>query len=333
MTPLLLSLWLAAPPAPVPAAPAPAPAQVAGLREDPFLPGQPTVLGGHADGVQAFAFSPDGTRLATAGRDRRLRLWVAATGAPLGSLELPAQPSALAWSADGLRLAVGSPELQALVVVLTDPVKPEVAQTLAHPEVVMELAFSPDGATLAVAGAADTGALYPLANPDKKVELRGRSVAWLADGKTLLVANGAGPLALVDAATGKPKKTLSKQEEKARALQSADGKVFASWAPGGLEVKLWTPAGKRAGGVTLPKPAPVDGVAQRPGRLTAVALSRDGQRVLTASSDGQLRLWPAKGDKPLGAWPVDSVAAVGFSPDGAWVVAADGALLKWWKAP
>src|SRR5262249_8003454 len=44
--------------------------------------GKPTVVcEGHRDNIWAFAFSPDGTRIATGGEDRMARLWDPATGA------------------------------------------------------------------------------------------------------------------------------------------------------------------------------------------------------------------------------------------------------------
>ncbi len=298
------------------------------LVEEPLVPGRPFVLRGHTDGVQLVAFSPDGARLVSLGRDRQLRLWDARTGEKLASLELPGQPSAVAFSADGTQLAVGSVELQ---VFLVDLAKAAVTQIVAHPDVVSEVAFSPDGASLAVAGASDTGYVYRLADPDKKVAFRGRSAGYAADGKTLLVANGAGTLATFDAATAKLRKTLSAKEEKARAAQSQDGKVIVSWSPVGGEVKVWSPAGK-----PLSTLAPPPAQSEEPGprvRLTAVALSRDGGRVLAASTDGAVRLWAVVSKVVLATWPIANAPSVALSPDGAWVAVADGALVKLWKAP
>jgi hypothetical protein len=67
------------------------------------------ILSGHTDEVFAAAFHPDGTRLATAGRDRAVWLWDLATGQEVA--RLPGHTSyvwSLAFSPDGATLASGS---------------------------------------------------------------------------------------------------------------------------------------------------------------------------------------------------------------------------------
>ena len=67
------------------------------------------VLRGHTDEVFAVAFHPDGTRLATAGRDRAVWLWDLSRGEEVA--RLPGHTSyvwSLAFSPDGATLASGS---------------------------------------------------------------------------------------------------------------------------------------------------------------------------------------------------------------------------------
>jgi hypothetical protein len=67
------------------------------------------VLRGHTDEVFAAAFHPDGTRLATAGRDRAIWLWDLARGEEVA--RLPGHISyvwSLAFSPDGKTLVSGS---------------------------------------------------------------------------------------------------------------------------------------------------------------------------------------------------------------------------------
>ena len=66
-------------------------------------------LQGHSGAVLAVALSPDGTRLATAGVDRSLRIWDPGTGELRRSIHNhTATVFALAWSADSERLASAS---------------------------------------------------------------------------------------------------------------------------------------------------------------------------------------------------------------------------------
>ena len=67
------------------------------------------MLRGHTDAVFAVAFHPDGTRLATAGRDRAVLLWDLATGQEVARLQgHTSYVWSLAFSPDGATLASGS---------------------------------------------------------------------------------------------------------------------------------------------------------------------------------------------------------------------------------
>ena len=65
----------------------------------------------HNSAIESVAFSPDGKRLATGGREHTVKLWDAATGQELLTIKgYLGDVSSLAFSPDGKRLAAGSDE-------------------------------------------------------------------------------------------------------------------------------------------------------------------------------------------------------------------------------
>lgn len=303
---------------------------------EPLLPGKPWVLRGHTDAIIAIAFSPDGQQLASASRDKSVKVWNLNNGEVVRTIlgAHAEQLSSLAFSSDGRLLAVGDVGLQVQVIDLSTG---KVFRALAHPDAVGEVALSPDGALIAVAGLSDTGAAYSLAEGSKKFEFRGRTARFSADGKMLLVSSGAGSFSLLDGKTGRVKKTVSTSPgPPPLTTMTPDGKVIASWTADGLDVKLWSSTGRSLGRLDGP-PAEPEG---RKARVTGVGLTPDGKRAVVGGGDGVVRLWSVgKNPNSPGAqrieqvWPADRCSAVAVSSDGSWFAVADSGLIKLWKLP
>jgi WD40 repeat protein len=111
-------------------------------------------LAGHTGPVNALAFSPDSTLLASASDDTTVILWNAASGAEIARLEGHDVPlRAVAFSPDGALIASAD---TAGTVIIWDAQTREPVRTLESGVQVNAVAFSPDSALLATGGGTTT---------------------------------------------------------------------------------------------------------------------------------------------------------------------------------
>jgi WD40 repeat protein len=284
------------------------------------------------------AFSPDGSRIASATWDGSARIWDVATGKTELVLTNPLwYITDVAFSPDGSRILSASPDGTARVWNATSG---DLVTTLSgHTGEVRSIAYSPDGTRIATGSSEGIARVWDSATGEPIMSLAGHtgaveSIVFTPDGRQLLTAAVDGTTRLwdVSAAGGRDWLTVPGPSLRLGGFAfSPDGRTFA--VPGDVS------------GVTIrdvETGAKIVTLRGSNARVTQIAFSPDGSRLAAAAGSGEPPLRSA--DRTVPVWDVETgdlvmtlrghtaqVNGVAFSPNGSRLATAsyDGTVRVW----
>jgi WD40 repeat protein len=272
----------------------------------------------HEGAVAGVAVSGDGTKFASIGADKALKVWTtAAPGAkeekePL-TIALVAPASAVTLSPDGKRVAASVTDAADTQLHVFDAESGKELVSLGeHTGAVSSLAFLADNRTLVSAGADKTVRLSDV-NLLSVIDAHAGGVAGCAflPGGVQAVSGGADKtVKLWNLNTGKMVKTFGPMPHAITAVAvSKDGLQVGAAA--GKMVKIWAVAdGKEVATLT------------HPAEVAALWFSPDKTKIATAAADGFSRIWDAATGRELQSFPHNgAVRAVVYHPSAPAIVA------------
>ena len=237
------------------------------------------------DFINAIAWRPIGTFLATASRNGLIRIWNVGSKDEEQILSgHEGEVRSVDWNPDGRRLASGGRDQK---IRIWDVISGKVIQVIDNNHDVNSVAWSPDGRKLACASGDRTVKVYDAETGKEVQRYQGHTeyvdtVAWSPDGTKLASSSPDQTVQLWDTITGQRTSVLrGHTTHVAKVIWSPDGRRVASAGRDG--VKIWDALSGREA-LTL---------TGHTGEVNAVAWSPDGMILASAAEDRQVRIHDA----------------------------------------
>jgi WD40 repeat protein len=285
----------------------------------------------HEGPVLALAWSPEGRHLASAGEDGTARVWEVASGAERSRLAHPNEVREVAWSPDGKLLRTrrwGEAHLW-------EPWSGQPPEALRQPLRPRAITFDPAGRHLAFF-LEDLSLRVVEAGTGRevwRVPGAGHAAAFSADGERLAAFDTGLGARVWAVATGKELLRAASEQYSSRGAPTSAPLLALS--PDGNRLAL---VGREPKSVQLWQVAPARRLAfmHHDAAVSELAFTPDGRSLLTASHDGEARLWEATtGEATLrvqqGRWRV----TMSLAPGAGWLAtaSADRTAASLWDVP
>ena len=307
----------------------------------------------HRGPVREIAFSPDSLRLASWAMNFEgvpiIYLWDTKSGQQIAEAATQGHINKLIFNHDGNQLAIASvdaifAESGLLQIWDGKTLKSKGdAKKLGVP--INSIAFSPDGARIAVAVPNKKSQVMIYQTTDWKLICQGgdlskhspNDVCFSPDGTKVGIASNTGAAQVIDGETGASITPLLIHEEQIEGPFDEHGRAlgFIKFSPDSKRVL--TACGDRTARLwDANKGTPVGLIMSHLDAITSIQFSPDGSRIGTSCMDGTARLWDAISGRPISSplWHFGPIHSLRFSPDGQRVLTgSDDRTARVWSIP